>query len=172
LLDDATAVSGSHTDQVATVVDLGLDGLVVAAVAAGVTSGLALARTANEAATDADAARALDPDAYVALLSMEASGALTATQAKTLLVELLANGGGDPEAMAAARGFEAMSEDSLSATVAEVIAASPAEWDRYRNGDDTDRKKLGGFFTGKVMKATKGQANGKAVAEELERLRG
>jgi aspartyl-tRNA(Asn)/glutamyl-tRNA(Gln) amidotransferase subunit B len=172
LLDDSGAVSGSHTDQVATVVDLGLDGLVVAAVAAGVASGLALARTANEAATNAEAARDLDPDAYVTLLSMEASGALTTTQAKAVLAELLANGGGDPAAIAAARGFEAMSEDSLSSTVAEVIAANPDEWARYCEGDDTDRKKLGGFFTGKVMKATKGQANGKAVAEELERLRG
>jgi aspartyl-tRNA(Asn)/glutamyl-tRNA(Gln) amidotransferase subunit B len=171
LLDDGP-VSASHTDQVATVVDLGLDGLVVAAVAAGVGSGLALARTANEAATDAEAARVLDPDSYVALLSLEASGALTATQAKAILGELLAQGGGDPAAIATARGFEAMSEDSLSATVAEVIAENPAEWDRYRNGDATDRKKLGGFFTGKVMKATKGQANGKAVAEELDRLRG
>jgi aspartyl-tRNA(Asn)/glutamyl-tRNA(Gln) amidotransferase subunit B len=172
LLDDSGALSGSHTDQVATVVDLGLDGLVVAAVAAGVASGLALARTANEAATNAEAARDLDPDAYVALLSMEASGALTPTQAKAVLAELLANGGGDPAAIAAARGFEAMSEDSLSSTVAEVIDANPDEWARYCEGDDTDRKKLGGFFTGKVMKATKGQANGKAVAEELERLRG
>ena len=42
-------------------VDLGLDDLVVEAVAGGVGSALALARTANEAATDADAARAARP---------------------------------------------------------------------------------------------------------------
>ena len=35
-------------------------------------------------------------------------------------------------------------------------------------GDD----KLTGFFTGEVMKATKGKANGKEVAAELRRLRG
>jgi aspartyl-tRNA(Asn)/glutamyl-tRNA(Gln) amidotransferase subunit B len=168
LLDDAGDVTDAAIDQVATVVDLGLDELVTKAVAAGVPSGLAMARTANEAATDADRARRLDPDAYTALLTMEASGSLTATQAKAVLAELLAKGGGDPARIAADRGFEAMTEDSLVATVAEVVAAHPDEWSRYRGGED----KLVGFFTGAVMKATRGQADGKAVAAELARLRG
>ena len=51
--------TASSSDQVATVVDLGLDDLVIEAVAGGVGSALALARTANEAATDPDAARRL-----------------------------------------------------------------------------------------------------------------
>ncbi len=46
-------------DQVGTVVGLGLDDLVVEAVAAGVPAALALSRTANEAANDAEAARRL-----------------------------------------------------------------------------------------------------------------
>jgi aspartyl-tRNA(Asn)/glutamyl-tRNA(Gln) amidotransferase subunit B len=171
LLGDAGQVTESQVDQVATVVDLALDDLVTAAVAGGVGSALALARTANEAATDAEAARRLDPEPYVALLTMEAAGTLTATQAKAVLADLLAAGGGDPAAIAAAKGFEAMSEDSLAATVAEVVAAHPDEWARYRDGDDGDRKKLSGFFTGLVMRATQGQANGKAVAAELQRLR-
>ena len=172
LLGGPEAVTEAQADQVATVVDLGLDALVTVAVAAGVGSALALARTANEAATDADAARVVDPESYVALLTMEASGTLTATQSKTVLAELLAAGGGDPAAIAAAKGFEAMSEDSLVATVADVVAAHPDEWDRFCNGDDGDRKKLSGFFTGLVMKATRGQADGKAVSAELQRLRG
>ena len=172
LLEPASALSASQADQVATVVDLGLDGLVIAAVANGVGSALALARTANEAATHAEAARTVDPDSYVALLSMEASGALTATQSKAVLADLLAAGGGDPAVMAAARGFEAMSEDSLAEAVAEVVAAHPEEWARYRGGDDGDRKKMAGLLTGAVMRATRGQADGKAVAAELQRLRG
>jgi aspartyl-tRNA(Asn)/glutamyl-tRNA(Gln) amidotransferase subunit B len=172
LLGGPEALTEAQADQVATVVDLGLDALVTVAVAAGVGSALALARTANEAATDADAAKVVDPESYVALLTMEASGTLTATQSKTVLAELLAAGGGDPAAIAAAKGFEAMSEDSLVATVADVVAAHPDEWDRFCNGDDGDRKKLSGFFTGLVMKATRGQADGKAVSAELQRLRG
>jgi aspartyl-tRNA(Asn)/glutamyl-tRNA(Gln) amidotransferase subunit B len=172
LLGGPRGVTEAQIDQVATVVDLGLDQLVTQAVASGVGSGLALARTANEAATDAEAARRLDPESYVALLTMEASGGLTATQSKTVLSELLAAGGGDPAAIAAAKGFEAMSEDSLAAIVAEVVAAHPDEWSRLCDGDDTDRKKLSGYFTGLVMKATRGQADGRAVTAELQRLRG
>jgi aspartyl-tRNA(Asn)/glutamyl-tRNA(Gln) amidotransferase subunit B len=94
-------------------------------------------------------------------------GSLSATQAKAVLAELFAHGG-DPAAIAREKGFEAMSEDSLAETVAEAVTAHPDEWSRYCEGDD----KLAGFFTGLVMKATRGQANGKAVAAELRRLRG
>ncbi len=162
-----TGLTDAHRDQIVTVVDLGLDDLVVAAVDAGVGAPLALARTANEAATYADQARRLDPASYVALLTMEASGSLSATQAKAVLADLIEAGGGDPAAIAKRKGFEAMSEDSLAATVADVVAANPEEWARYRDGED----QLAGFLTGQVMKATRGQANGKAVAAELQRLR-
>jgi aspartyl-tRNA(Asn)/glutamyl-tRNA(Gln) amidotransferase subunit B len=170
LLDGGAGASEAQVDQVATCVDLDLDRLVVAAVAAGVGSALALARTANEAANDAEAARSLDEEAYAALLTMEADGSLTATQAKAVLAEMLAHGG-EPAAIAAAKGFEAMSGDSLVAAVAEVVAAHPDEWGRYRDGDEDDRKKLTGFLTGQVMRATRGQADAQAVQAELERLR-
>ena len=165
-------ITAAQTDQVATVVDLGLDALVLAAVAGGVAAGLALARTANEAATNADAARVLEFEPYVALLTMEGNGSLTATQAKSVLAQLLAAGGGDPAAIAAANGFEAMSGDSLVSTVADVVAAHADDWERYRQGDEAERNKLAGFFIGLVMKASKGKADGKAVRAELERLRG
>ena len=48
--------------------------------------------------------------------------------------------------------------------VDEAIAAHPDAWERYRAGDD----KVAGFFVGQVMKATKGQADGKAVTALLE----
>jgi aspartyl-tRNA(Asn)/glutamyl-tRNA(Gln) amidotransferase subunit B len=54
----------------------------------------------------------------------------------------------------------------------EVIAANPDEWARFAGGDESEEKKLMGFFTGKVMKATAGKANGKEVAAELLRRRG
>jgi aspartyl-tRNA(Asn)/glutamyl-tRNA(Gln) amidotransferase subunit B len=165
--DDGT-VTNAQADQVLTVVDLGLDDLVVAAAAGGVPAALALARTANEAATDAEAARVLDVTSYVALLTMESTGALSATQSKAVLSELLAAGGGDPAAIAKDKGFEAMSDDSLAATVAEAVAALPDEWARYRAGED----QVVGAIIGQVMKATRGKANGKAVSAELQRLRG
>jgi aspartyl-tRNA(Asn)/glutamyl-tRNA(Gln) amidotransferase subunit B len=125
LLREGSGPSEAQADQVATVVDLGLDDLVTKPVASGVSPSLALARTANEAATDPEAAGRLDIEAYIALLTMEGNGSLTATQAKAVLGELLAAGGGDPGAIAAAKGFEAMSEDSLAAIVAQVVADHP-----------------------------------------------
>ncbi|HEY1989366.1 MAG TPA: Asp-tRNA(Asn)/Glu-tRNA(Gln) amidotransferase subunit GatB [Acidimicrobiales bacterium] len=167
LLEEADAETDARTEQIATVVDLGLDDLVVEAIAGGVPAGLALARTANEAATDAEAARKLDPGSYVTLLAMEAAGTLSATQSKAVLAELLSAGGGDPAAIARMKGFEAMSDNTLSVAVTEAVDALPEEWARYCAGEE----KLAQVFIGQVMKATRGQANGKAVMAELQRLR-
>ena len=99
---------------------------------------------------------------------MEESGTLSATQSKSVLAELVANGGGDPATIAAAKGFEQMASGALDAVLDEVISEHRSEWDRYVQGDD----KLAGFFTGKVMAATKGQADGKAVSASLRQRRG
>ncbi len=171
LLDGEGPLPASRLDQIATVVGLGLDDLVVATVASGVPPALALSRTANEAATDAEAARRLSITSYAGLLRMEAEGSLTSTQAKTVLGDLLAGKGDDPAALATARGFEAMSADSLATAVAEVVAANPEQWERFRAGGEK-ADKLVGFFVGQVMRATSGQADAKAVAAELHRLRG
>ena len=160
--------AAQQVDQVHVVVGQGLDDLVVAAAAQGAPAELALVRAANELAADLDAARALDPAAFGALVVMETRGALTATQAKAVLRELMSAGGGDPAAIAAEKGFEALSEGTLAAAVREAVDANPDEWARYCGGED----KLAGFFTGLVMRATGGKADGKAIAAELRRLRG
>jgi len=147
------------TDQVVTVVDLGLDDLVHAVVAAGADPRLALARAANEAAARADAARLLDPEAFAALLKMESSGQLSATQSKEVLAELMENGG-DPGEIAKRLGYEQLGNALLESMVEEVIASNPEEWRRYTEGDD----KVAQFLLGQVMKASKGRANGKLVA--------
>ena len=81
-------------------------------------------------------------------------------------------GGGDPAALAKEMGFEALASDTLATAVDEVVAANPDEWSRFVEGDEGEQKKLMGFFTGKVMQATSGKANGKEVAAELRRRRG
>ncbi len=164
--DGAPVASTAQEDQIATVVEHALDGLVVAAAEAGIPPALALARTANEASAAAQAARSLDEAAYVALLRMEHDGELTATQAKVVLGDMLEHGG-DPAEIARRHGFEALAADSLASAVAEVLADHPDEWERYQAGED----RLAGFFTGLVMKKTSGRADGKAVAAELRRLR-
>jgi Glu-tRNA(Gln) amidotransferase subunit E-like FAD-binding protein len=73
----------------------------------------------------------------------------------------------DPAIIAQAKGFEALDTGALEAIVDGVIAAHPAEWEQFRTGDDKARGKLTGFFMGKVMQASKGQADGKAATALL-----
>jgi Asp-tRNA(Asn)/Glu-tRNA(Gln) amidotransferase B subunit len=159
--------STAEVDQINAVVDLGLDGLVRAASAAGAPASLALVRAANEVAANAEAGLRLDSGSFVSLLALESGGQLSATQSKAVLSALLERGGGDPADVAKEMGFEAMASDTLSAVVDEVVAANPEEWSRFVGGDEGEQKKLMGFFTGKVMQATSGKANGKEVAAEL-----
>jgi aspartyl-tRNA(Asn)/glutamyl-tRNA(Gln) amidotransferase subunit B len=155
-------------DQIRAVVGLGLDGLVAAATDAGVPPALAVARAANEVAAQSEAGLRLEPGAFAGLLTMESQGQLSATQSKAVLGALLERGGGDPATVAKEMGFEALGADALGAVLDEVIAQHPDEWGRFVGGDE----KLTGFFTGKVMQATSGKANGKEVAAELRRRRG
>ena len=166
-----SAGAGAVSDaDAALLVERDQDALVLAAVAAGADAGLAATRVANDLAV-ADWAN-VTPVALAGLLAMETSGQLTATQAKQVLSEM-AHSADTPEAIAERHGFKAMAGDDLAAVVEQVIAASPDEWARFCTGDDTDRKKLAGFFTGQVMRATRGQADGAAVNRLLhERAKG
>ena len=158
----------AHADQIASVVDQGLDAFVTAATAAGVAAPLALARVANELAGALGDGGVVSTDAMVVLLQMEEAGEVSATQAKSVLAELVATDGVDPRAVARAKGFEQMDTGALEAVLDEVIAQNADAWQRYVDGDD----KVAGFFTGKVMAATKGQADGKAVNAGLRQRRG
>jgi aspartyl-tRNA(Asn)/glutamyl-tRNA(Gln) amidotransferase subunit B len=161
-----TNPTDAQRDGVTTVVDLGLDVYVEGVAQANGDVALAVARAANELAAANEKLANLTVADFVATIAMEQSGQLSATQAKTVLSQLLAKGG-DPVSIAKAKGFEQLSTDSLSATVGELIVANPDEWQRFKDGDD----KLAQFFIGLVMKATKGQANGKAVIAELQSRR-
>jgi aspartyl-tRNA(Asn)/glutamyl-tRNA(Gln) amidotransferase subunit B len=161
------------SQQVVTVVELDLDELVEAC---GDHAALALARVANEAAARPEQARRLHPESFRALVEMEATGKLTATQAKAVLAEMLesvASSGEDgivavdPASVASRRGFEALDSGALPRIVDSVIAANPAEWERYCAGD----AKVTQFLVGQVMKEAKGNADGKAVAALLAERR-
>ena len=157
--------SDAQRDAIDVVIDLGLERFVHATHAAAGDVAVALARVANELAAAEDVSK-LTEAAFVATIALESSGQLSATQAKTVLADLIASGG-EPREVAAARGFEQLSADSLGDIVAALIAANPDEWSRFRDGDD----KLAQFFVGLVMRETKGRANGKAVIAELHARR-
>jgi aspartyl-tRNA(Asn)/glutamyl-tRNA(Gln) amidotransferase subunit B len=152
---------------VALVVERGLDPLVIAAVAAGADPARALTHAEQNLAVDDPAKIAFDGAAFAALITMETAGELTATQAKTVLAEMV-EGGGTPAEIAAAHGFEAMEAGALEGAVDQAISDNPDEWARFAGGED----KLTGFFVGRVMQATRGQADGKAVTAILRQRRG
>ena len=78
-------------------------------------------------------AERLQPASLAALTKLEVAGQLTATQAKTVLADLVAAGGdADPAALAAARGFEAMGDDALASAVDQAIAGNGAMWEPLR----------------------------------------
>jgi len=161
----AAAASRAPADAaVAVIVERGQEDVAVDAIAAGGDAGRVLVHVEHDVGAD-DVVRA---DRLAALTQLEVSGALTATQAKAVLADIVAAGGdADPAAVAAAKGFEAMDTGALEAAVDAAIAADPTAWGKYLAGDD----KVAGAFVGPVMKATKGKADGKAVTALLRARR-
>jgi aspartyl-tRNA(Asn)/glutamyl-tRNA(Gln) amidotransferase subunit B len=149
-------------EAIAVVVERGQDTYVLAVGAAGGDAGRALVHV-KEAFAEQGAEPAVPAGDLASLTRLEVDGALTATQAKAVLAELVANGGGDAAAIAKARGFEAMDTSVLEAVVSEAITANPGAWDKYCAGED----KALGALVGAVMKASRGQADGAAVTALL-----
>jgi aspartyl-tRNA(Asn)/glutamyl-tRNA(Gln) amidotransferase subunit B len=149
-------------------VERGLDDLALAAMDLGADPARVLVHVENNLA---DGQGALTADAFAALVAMETGGDLTATQAKTVLADLV-DSGGDPASLAASHGFEAMDTTELEGLVDGLIAEHPDDWEAFVGGDEGERKKKSGFFVGQIMKATRGQADGRVVNEILERRAG
>jgi aspartyl-tRNA(Asn)/glutamyl-tRNA(Gln) amidotransferase subunit B len=162
------AAAGVATADVATIVDRGHDELAGSAIAAGADARTVLNRVGNDLAGDLGA---LDAAGLTALVALETGGDLTATQAKAVLAEMVASGR-PPADIAADLGFEAMDTGALESVVDGIIADHPDDWTQFVEGDDKARGKLTGFFVGLVMKATKGQADGKAVTALLRQKAG
>jgi aspartyl-tRNA(Asn)/glutamyl-tRNA(Gln) amidotransferase subunit B len=158
------ATCGATVEQAGVIVERDLDGLVLEAGDAGGVPARLLVHAENNLA---DGPGRLEAAAFATLTTMEAGGALTATQAKAVLLELVTHGG-DPAAVAAAKGFEAMDDAAIAAIVDELIAANPEPFQRFKEGDG----KVTGFFVGQVMKATQGKADGKVVTRLLQERAG
>jgi len=83
--------------------------------------------------------------------------------------EAIWNGEGDSaDAVIEAKGLKQVSDTgALEQMADEVIANSQKQVDNYRNADADKRPKMLGYFVGQIMKASKGQANPKAINEIL-----
>ncbi|MCA1846774.1 MAG: Asp-tRNA(Asn)/Glu-tRNA(Gln) amidotransferase subunit GatB, partial [Actinobacteria bacterium] len=104
------------------------------------------------------------------LVKLVADGTLSRPLAKEVLSAALAGeAGGSPAAIVADRGLAQVSDEgALAAAVQAVLDAHAAEVDRYRTGEEKDRKKLRGFFMGKVMAEMKGRGNPQVLNRLLD----
>jgi len=160
-LVDATGADRADADLL---VRRHLDGVVMAAVGGGADAALVLTRAVNDLP---EGAGRLDGAALARVAAMEQAGELTATQAKDVLAVLVTEGG-DPDAIAASKGYEAMDSGELESLVDRAIADNPDAWEKFCAGEH----KVQGVLVGAVMKATRGQADGKAVSAILRDRRG
>lgn len=150
------------------IVERGAAGFALAAIAAGANGGRVVVHLNNNLA---DGTGELTAESFAALVNLETAGDLSSTQTKEVLAEMVANGGSAAD-IAAAKGFEAMDTGELDGMLDELIINHADEWSRFCGDDEGDAKKMAGFFTGQIMKATKGQADGKVVAQLLTTRKG
>jgi aspartyl-tRNA(Asn)/glutamyl-tRNA(Gln) amidotransferase subunit B len=106
---------------------------------------------------------ALRPGDLATLISLVEEGRTTARSARGLIPELVEQGG-DPTALIAERGLEAVSDSgTLERVVDEVIAENPDDFEQLRAGE----QKVMNFLMGQVMKKTRGKADPAAVRKIL-----
>jgi aspartyl-tRNA(Asn)/glutamyl-tRNA(Gln) amidotransferase subunit B len=126
-----------------------------------------VARLANELGEE-PARWKLTPARLAAVLELLDAQTIGGPGAKQVLEEAFRTGG-EPEEIVRARGLAQVSDEgALEAAVDRVLAASPAEVERYRAGNG----KLMGFFVGRVMKETKGKGNPAVVNALLRKKLG
>ncbi|MGI9606928.1 MAG: Asp-tRNA(Asn)/Glu-tRNA(Gln) amidotransferase subunit GatB [Acidimicrobiales bacterium] len=160
--------AGIAPSEASLIVDRGDAEFALAAIDAGADGGRVVVHLNNNLA---DGVGELTAESFATLVGMEVAGELSSTQTKDVLADLVASGG-DPRAIAAAKGFEAMDSSELEGMLDDLIVEHADEWERFCDGDDGDSKKMAGFFTGQIMKATRGQADGKVVAQLLNARKG
>ena len=164
-LAEATG-QAADAEAILVVTDRDQDAYVLAVASAGGDAGRALVHV-KEAFAEQGERPAVPAGDLAKLTRLEIDGKLTATQAKQVLAQIVANGGGDAEEIAASKGFEAMDTSELESMVDTAIAAQPDAWEKFCAGEG----KALGALVGAVMKASKGQADGKAVTQLLEQRR-
>jgi aspartyl-tRNA(Asn)/glutamyl-tRNA(Gln) amidotransferase subunit B len=154
-------------------VNAGVLDVVLATVAAGASAAEArnwwlghLAQSANTAGVDA-AELPITPAQVARVIALVGAGTLNAGLARQVLDGVL-EGEGDPDAVVAARGLAVVSDEGALATaVDQAIAADPDAAEKVRSG----KVAAAGALVGKVMKATRGQADASVVRRlVLERL--
>jgi len=162
----AAAGQLADSEAVMVLVERGQDEYALAVGAAGGDVGRAVVHV-KEAFAEQGPTPSVPAADLAGLTRLEVDGALTATQAKQVVADMIEAGGGDAVSIAAARGFEAMDTSELETMVDAAIAAEPDAWAKFCAGEG----KAMGALVGQVMRASKGQADGKLVSQLLNTKR-
>ncbi|QPN71158.1 Asp-tRNA(Asn)/Glu-tRNA(Gln) amidotransferase subunit GatB [Synechococcus sp. CBW1108] len=114
------------------------------------------------------AALPLRPEQLAEMVQLIEGGVISGKIAKEILPELLEQGG-SAKAIVEQRGLGMISDPTaITAVVAELLAAHPAEVDAFRGG----KTKLQGFFVGQLMKRTGGKVDPKLANQILNQMLG
>jgi aspartyl-tRNA(Asn)/glutamyl-tRNA(Gln) amidotransferase subunit B len=158
--------ANKESESVYVIVERGQDEYVSAVAQAGGEAARALVYVQQAFAEEGATPKVAASD-IATLTQMERDSKITATQAKTILSEMVANGGGDPIALAAAKGFEALDTSAVEAMVDAAIAQQADAWAKYCAGEE----KAMGALVGAIMKVSQGKADGKVVTAILQARR-
>jgi aspartyl-tRNA(Asn)/glutamyl-tRNA(Gln) amidotransferase subunit B len=106
------------------------------------------------------------PAQLAALLRLVDEKVINPNTGKKVL-EMMYATGDDPLDIVQRQGLGMVSDMSaIDQEISTILAASPAELERYRAGEE----KLFGFFMGQVMRATKGKADPNTARQRLQEL--
>jgi aspartyl-tRNA(Asn)/glutamyl-tRNA(Gln) amidotransferase subunit B len=106
------------------------------------------------------------PHEIAELLTLLDSGAMSQNQAKQVFAKMWETGQ-PAKAVAKSLGATQVSDISqIAEFVHAAFAAHPEEYQRLRNGEE----KLIGYFTGEVMKLSRGKANPKLLGDTIRKL--
>ncbi|HQV94604.1 MAG TPA: Asp-tRNA(Asn)/Glu-tRNA(Gln) amidotransferase subunit GatB [Anaerolineales bacterium] len=105
----------------------------------------------------------LSPESFAQLIDMVTYKTIGGNAGKTVLVELLQNGG-DPEQIVKEKGLAQVSDESfIQEAVTKILNDNPSEVEKYLAGKET----LLQWFVGQVARATKGKADPNVTKELL-----
>ncbi|SHI01772.1 Asp-tRNA(Asn)/Glu-tRNA(Gln) amidotransferase subunit GatB [Clostridium grantii] len=106
---------------------------------------------------------AITPAKLFKLLALVSESKISTTAAKTVFEEMLKSWK-EPEEIVKEKGLSQISSlDTIDPIIEEVIKNNPSVVEQYKEG----KTQVQGFLVGQIMKATKGKANPKMVAELL-----
>jgi aspartyl-tRNA(Asn)/glutamyl-tRNA(Gln) amidotransferase subunit B len=106
---------------------------------------------------------AIVPEKLFKLLALVSESKISTTAAKTVFEEMLKSSK-EPEEIVKEKGLSQISSlDTIDPIIEEVIKNNPSVVEQYKEG----KTQVQGFLVGQIMKATKGKANPKMVAELL-----